>query len=72
MDQVICNVKGVIHSEKLSENYNPIHFQLIAMVLWPATLLFWSSRTALNSHNALMNQLYTTSSPPNSRQTVSN
>lgn len=53
----MCNVKGVAHSEEPTERcqlckslqlYGTFRvFQPIVLVLWPTTLLFWFTFTAL-------------------------
>lgn len=55
---MMCNVKGAACSDKPSENYHPtavcfrftksfLFFQLIFLVVWPKTLLFWLSFATL-------------------------
>lgn len=47
------SVKGNIHGDRSIQNYYPLSFtgrlslfQLIVLVSWPATLLFWFTLTA--------------------------
>lgn len=55
----MCNVKGVAYSNKTTKNiHQALHFlsiefysvfQVIVLLLRPATLLFWCTLTALGS-----------------------